>query len=315
MSAREKSPAAIFLENNPQYHFKSNGHNLGLRGLHANNADDSNLYQLLRNKLKKVDVDGEELYIAEGDTLLDEAQLEIYAMQKQAVIKACDFEDISDAAGLGKKRLSNDNDRGLVGITQGGKLIRWESGTKLTYCVLKRTFASGTANYDIVRENFMKATEEWEATCGIEFDYKPALDNSTNTDPSDLGVVFVVREFDAGGEFIASAFFPNDPAYRRRVLIDPSYYEPGSFNKVGVLRHELGHVLGFRHEHIRPAAPDPCYNEDLTDVIDLTTYDSKSVMHYLCGGAGDPQLKITSLDKDGAQKLYGLPFNMVKSIA
>src|SRR5678815_2857671 len=54
----------------------------------------------------------------------------------------------------------------------------------------------------------------------------------------------------------------------------------------GVARHELGHILGFRHEH--PWAPGaPCSeqqtytapNVDLTGRR-LTAYDQVSVMHY-----------------------------------
>src|SRR5258705_182690 len=70
------------------------------------------------------------------------------------------------------------------------------------------------------------------------------------------GALFTVRFLDVGGQFIAAAFSPNDPISRRRVVIDPSYFaaQP-SFDPIGVLRHELGHVLGFRHEHIRQGAP------------------------------------------------------------
>ena len=74
-----------------------------------------------------------------------------------------------------------------------------------------------------------------------------------NIMPSDIDpeLVFTVRHVDAGGQFIAAAFFPTYPPLRRRVLIDPSYFADDlSFDRVGVLRHELGHVLGFRHEHI-----------------------------------------------------------------
>ncbi len=322
MSTKEKSPAARFLENNSTLSVNTRSKD-SMKSADIDSADsintrsaegELNLYTRLRNGLEKVTIDGEDLYIAEGDTLLDEAQLEIYCLQKQAVNQLRRYEKISDAAGLGGVCLSASNNGGLLGIMQGGKYVRWEHGIELTYCVLKQTFTTGVGNYELVKENFKKATEGWEETCGVKFAYQSEKDNSTNTEPGVLDVKFVVREFDAGGRFIASAFFPNDPVYRRRVLIDPTYYQSGSFDKVGVLRHELGHVLGFRHEHIRSQAPDPCYNEDLTDVVDLSVYDSKSVMHYLCGGAGDPQLRITSLDREGAQKLYGPPLNNILSI-
>lgn len=121
-----------------------------------------------------------------------------------------------------------------------------------------------------------------------------------------MGVLFVVRYLNQPGTMIASAFFPNDPPSRRRVFIFPSYAGT-SFDKVGVLRHELGHVLGFRHEHIRSEAPAVCQGEDTGFTLSLSNYDPHSVMHYLCGGAGNPGLTITDIDRISAQQVYGPP--------
>ena len=320
------SPAAKFVAGNKAALAFANLSN-GSNGMLTAGVPQKSLYEELRGKLRKVEIEGEDLYIAEGDTLLDEAQLEVYAFQKQAANEARHVEDsvtvanialaneAASEAGLGRIRLSeNGDERGLLGMIQNGKIVRWAPGFVLTYCILKRTFPNAQ-HYEMVKANFKAATAAWEAICGIKFEYKEQLDDSINTDPSDVGVVFVVRELDAGGRFIAAAFFPNDPAFRRRVLIDPSYYRPGGFNKIGVFRHELGHVLGFRHEHTRPGAPSSCPHENIEDTIELTKFDSRSVMHYMCGGVGDPELQITALDKAGAQKVYGPPLEMMTFVS
>jgi len=253
---------------------------------------------------KKVKLDGETYWIAEGDQLLDEDQLEIYV--EQLNLKEQQKQLVKDTAAMGVSSI-DPNRSALVGVLQNGKLVRWKEGKVLKYCVLKNTFADN-AEYLLVRQSIEKATQAWEDTCGINFDHVVSKDTSTTTKPS--GVTFTVRKIDAGGRFIAAAFFPNDPPDRRRVFIDPSFFADNvGFDRVGVLRHELGHVLGFRHEHIRADAPAACPDEDLEDTLDLTAYDPKSVMHYFCGGVGSLELLITSIDVAGAQRVYGLPFN------
>lgn len=256
----------------------------------------------LRSQLKTVEIDGEKFYIAEGDRPLDEDQLQIYAMEREVTEKEHELK--KQKAALGSSNLSEARRPQLTGIAANGKLVRWKPGMVLTYCILKSTFSE--EHYQLVRENIAVAIADWEGVCGVKFKYLSQLDTSPTTQPA--GVLFTVREIDASGQFIAMAFFPNDPANRRRVLIDPSYYDEGlPFDRVGVLRHELGHVLGFRHEHIRSGAPPSCPQEDTTDTFDFTAYDPKSVMHYFCGGVGDPALSITEVDREGAQKLYGPP--------
>jgi hypothetical protein len=279
MTTRNKSFASVLLNETP-----------GLRDSLA----DSDLYSKLRDGLKTVTIDGEKFYVAEGDVLLDEDELGLYALRQETLKRA---RELGDAQLV--------RPEGLVGITERGKIVRWRDGLILTYCVLKKTFQS-EGQYQQVRDNMLAATQAWEKTCGIEFGYRSELDESDSVRPE--GIIFPVRGIDAGGQFIAAAFFPNDPTYRWRVVIDPSYFTT-SFDKVGVLRHELGHVLGFRHEHIRSGAPPACPDETVWGTIDLTNYDPQSVMHYFCGGVGTRELRITELDRSGSQRVYGPPLD------
>ncbi len=260
------------------------------------------LYSHLKGKLNTVEIEGETLYVAEGDTLLDPDQLRIYAEVREQENKAREAAKRADEAGFGSAKLDEPS-HGLIASTKNGKIVRWKPGAILTYRVAKGSFGSD-AQYKLVVDSMRKATAEWEQTCGVNFEHRVALDTKPGVGPE--GLLFVVRAFDAGGKFIASSFFPSDPPERRRVLIDPSYYTT-SFDKVGVLRHELGHVLGFRHEHIRNEAPPVCPNESLWDTKVLSVYDPKSVMHYFCGGVGTNALKISDLDRKGAQQVYGPP--------
>jgi hypothetical protein len=239
---------------------------------------------------REVLIDGVIFSVAEGDLLLDPDEHQLYLQRDQAPRGTAPLE-------AGESR--------LLGISQEGKQVRWAPGTVLSYCVLRNTFPRDEWYQETVR-NMRAACQAWEQTCGILFSHEEQLDNQEGVRPA--GVIFPVRYISANGAFLAASFFPNDPKERRRLLIDPSYFST-TYDHNGVLRHELGHVLGFRHEHIRSGAPAVCPHESLSETVDLTAYDPQSCMHYFCGGVGSKTLQITKLDREGAQRLYGPSFS------
>lgn len=242
-----------------------------------------------------------QFYVAEGDLLLDSDEVLLHDLQKKLLKRRSAVEDAFTSAGMEpmEPRLPT----GLVSATHGRRIIRWKDGMTIKYCVLRRTFPDDDS-YNLVVDCMQKATADWENTCGVKFGYSRTKDTSLTLMPT--GVTFPVRFIDAQGAFIAASFFPNTPLLRRRLLIDPTFLHT-RFNKVGVLRHELGHILGFRHEHIRSGAPAICPDESMEDTLELTDYDPQSVMHYFCGQLGSIELALTELDRLGAQKVYGLP--------
>jgi hypothetical protein len=268
-------------------------------------------FSRLQESTRRITVDGEEsFFVLEGDLLYDDDEFLLYSLQQAQQIDSALVSPTTSAV--------IEPPPALLGIAAGNRIVRWAPDKVLGYSVLRASFPE-EQQYETVRDNMVAATAAWEGTCGIDFEYLPEHDGHTNLSSTasdiDSRLVFTVRFVDAGGQFIAAAFFPTYPPRRRRVLIDPSYFSGGmSFDLVGVLRHELGHVLGFRHEHIRSGAPAVCPDEDSVDTIDLTAYDPQSVMHYFCGGVGSRELRITDLDRDGAQKLYGPPWGTVQFV-
>jgi hypothetical protein len=179
----------------------------------------------------------------------------------------------------------------------------------LTYAVDRASFGQLSEGYSNVVSNMQQATQAWMNSCSeckIQFVYRSDLD----ANPNSRELNFVVQLHDVHGQYIAASFFPHDDKIRRSLNIDPSYFTT-SFDKIGVLRHELGHVLGYRHEHIRGIAG--CYTEG-NEWRPLTPYDPKSVMHYFCGGQGSLSLQLTQLDIQGHRQLYlnGSDSNLAK---
>ena len=81
-----------------------------------------------------------------------------------------------------------------------------------------------------------------------------------------------------------------------------NHHEFGPLTATGTLRDELGHILGFRHEHTRPEA-GVCFEDNNWRA--LAKYDSASVMRYpVCNGTNTGDWVLTDLDGKGAAKLY-----------
>lgn len=249
-------------------------------------------YEAFKKKVYKESFPGG-VYIVNGDTpVADEKELMDF-YQREIV---AEWKSIKFGVALGEGAVTQ-----LILDAPNGNPAAWDNVNKknLTYCISK-TFGD---NYTKTKQAIQSATQAWEAVADVRFVHVDSLDEKC--DANTPGVVFDVRPVNVGGEYLARAFFPRYARAQRNVLIDDSSFvlKPGKLELVGILRHELGHTLGYRHEQTRPEA-GKCFEDK--NWVPLTSYDAFSVMHYpQCNGLGDWSLSLTEKDKLGAACLYG----------
>ncbi|WP_322937944.1 M57 family metalloprotease [Nocardioides bizhenqiangii] len=193
---------------------------------------------------------------------------------------------------------SKAGDDGLVVNTVNGRDDKWSASQalNLTYCVSTRF---GTRHADVVNA-MAGGAGLWEsATSRVNFVYVSSQNGSCNT--RNTNVLFSVEPVSTS-QYIARAFFPSSSKRSRNVLIDDSIWSSGSWEPVDILAHELGHALGFRHEHTRPEA-GTCFEDN--NWRPLTPYDNKSIMHYPQCNGGSSDLEFQASDAAGVRALYG----------
>jgi hypothetical protein len=187
---------------------------------------------------------------------------------------------------------------GLIVNTVQGADDKWSASQalNLSYCVSTKF---GSRHGDVVTA-MAAGAGLWEAASSkVNFNYVAAEDGSCNT--RNKRVLFSVEPVSTT-QYIARAFFPSTPKRSRNVLIDDSIWTAGSWSPANILGHELGHTLGFRHEHTRPES-GTCFEDN--NWRPLTPYDSASIMHYpQCNGTSS-DLSFTTHDAEGIRALYG----------
>jgi hypothetical protein len=195
-----------------------------------------------------------------------------------------------------------------VNLTLFGEDV-WSAADRqnLSYCVAD---SFGARKGELVTA-LAGATGAWQTASNgaLRFAYRPEHDaNCTN---ANTAVTFNTVPSQEVNGVVASAFFPSSPrANRQLVVFVNTAFDPALiFPLEGVLRHELGHAIGLRHETARTEAIVEFGFQCFEDVFvrPLTQIDLDSVMTTpACMGNAirNRSLTISPLDIEGVLEIY-----------
>ncbi|APR77316.1 Bacterial leucyl aminopeptidase [Minicystis rosea] len=194
----------------------------------------------------------------------------------------------------------------IVNRRDDGADDRWSETQKMniTYCVSPRF----GARHDEVASAMVTAAADWSRAAEVRFVHRSQEDRTCNSDNENV-LFQVVPAY--GTTYNGRSFYPSLATRgMHELFVDlDNVADAAPKTLTGVLRHELGHVLGFRHEHTRPEANGLCVERP--EWRALTPYDARSVMHYnawsRCAGSNEGDYLLTPFDISGARTLYGSP--------
>lgn len=180
--------------------------------------------------------------------------------------------------------------------------------TNIMYCYVNgwgtnqgTYIAPGLAN---VRRNLELGMRAWEGVANVKFRERDDLsgtNNCNNADTQPANLDFVVTHYDDRGRRVATGPYPSRPWTQQQLQV------PVSGIPVTLAVHELGHTLGFRHEHVHADGPTLCTESG--NSRDLTSYDPLSAMAYANCEINQEIVGSmpTRSDGIGARSVYGPP--------
>lgn len=176
-----------------------------------------------------------------------------------------------------------------------GQYDKWNNTDKLNLTYKVTGFGS---NQSYMVSALQTATDAWEAGINIDFT------DVTSTGGSALMTIRPATSYEEQQMqgVAAMAFFPYSSA-KKEVAFFTGFFKMNMTQRMYVVKHEMGHTLGLRHEHI-------WRNNQQVEETDaraqlLTAHDTASIMYYDTKPGYTGNKDLSHLDKEGVKILYG----------
>ncbi|KAM0340583.1 hypothetical protein ACHAPU_010420 [Fusarium lateritium] len=157
----------------------------------------------------------------------------------------------------------------VVGLED--EVPRWVPGSVVKWAAWRQGFPS-QEDADYAAEQLAVAAQAWnDADVGVTFEWVPLAKDAT----------FVLTHGGADGRTLASAFFPNKKDLNYMFVYSYGFSKQWKPAMWKVFTHELGHVLGLRHEFaIGDAQGEMSASDEGPSAVRIDAPDDMSVMNY-----------------------------------
>ncbi|KAI9157902.1 putative matrix metalloproteinase-11 protein [Paramyrothecium foliicola] len=171
------------------------------------------------------------------------------------------------------RALRNSKNKGLGAIMVGinHECPRWVPGSILKWVVVKEGFKT-PADAEYAAQHLNMAFQKWnELSVGVSFEWVSNAADAT----------FALWHGGSQGGVLASAFFPNPNDMSMMMVYSAAFSMPKwKANLWKVFMHELGHVLGLRHEFALDKDPETGESKETFRAVQLGPRNDLSVMTY-----------------------------------
>lgn len=171
---------------------------------------------------------------------------------------------------------------------------RWAQDSVITYNVDSASFPT-PETLDHTLSALGWATEEWNGVCKAYVRFERVANDS----PAVFQLRYETKDKNTNSSTLAQAFYPSPQSkhsQQRALTVYSLCFKPEHYGHMrNVFLHELGHILGLRHEFAGEVEKDK--------PVRLGSVDPCSVMNYFDDWG---QCRITEYDRDGLKELYEL---------